>query len=49
LPALSTNSTRRIVQGATHETLVAHEEHAHAVADAIREVIESTRTGHPLE
>jgi len=39
LPGLSTNSARRIVQGATHEALVARREHAMVVADAIRAVV----------
>jgi pimeloyl-ACP methyl ester carboxylesterase len=40
LPALSTNSARVIVQGATHESLVAGQEHAMVVAAAIRAVAE---------
>jgi len=36
LPALSTRSARRIVQGATHESLVAERTHALVVAEAIR-------------
>ena len=38
LPALSTRSARRVVQGATHESLVARREYARVVADAIRAV-----------
>jgi hypothetical protein len=39
LPGLSTNSFRRIVEGATHESLVAKREHALVVVEAIRRVI----------
>jgi pimeloyl-ACP methyl ester carboxylesterase len=39
LASLSTNSARRIVQGTTHEALVAQREHAMVVADAIRAVV----------
>jgi len=39
LPALSTNSARRIVAGATHESLVAHRNHAIVVAAAVRAVV----------
>jgi pimeloyl-ACP methyl ester carboxylesterase len=38
LPALSTNSARRVVQEATHESLVAQRRYALVVADAIRAV-----------
>ncbi len=40
LPLLSTNSARRVVAGATHESLIAHREHAMRVADAIRAVVD---------
>jgi hypothetical protein len=43
LPALSTRSARRIVQGATHESLVAERRHATVVAEAIR----ATAAGDP--
>ena len=39
LPGLSTRSVRRVVQGATHESLVARREHALAVVAAIRAVV----------
>ncbi|MEP6648780.1 MAG: alpha/beta fold hydrolase [Lapillicoccus sp.] len=38
LPALSSHSVYRVVQGATHEALVADRQHAAVVADAIRAV-----------
>jgi pimeloyl-ACP methyl ester carboxylesterase len=38
LPSLSSNSARLVVQGATHEALVAQQEYAVIVADAIRAV-----------
>ena len=48
LPALSTNSRLYIVEGATHEGLVAEREHALVVAAAIRQVLEPPQTGQPL-
>jgi pimeloyl-ACP methyl ester carboxylesterase len=48
LPGLSTNSAFRIVQGATHESLIARREHAGAVVEAVLETLESARTGQPL-
>jgi pimeloyl-ACP methyl ester carboxylesterase len=48
LPGLSTNSAFRVVQGATHESLIARREHARAVVDAVLDVLESARTGQPL-
>jgi pimeloyl-ACP methyl ester carboxylesterase len=39
LPGLSTRSVRRVVAGATHESLVARREHALAVVAAIRAVV----------
>ncbi len=39
LPGLSTRSARRVVDGATHESLVAHREHAAAVVAAVRAVV----------
>ena len=39
LTGLSTRSVRRVVQGATHESLVARREHALAVVAAIRAVV----------
>ena len=48
LPALSTNSIHRTIQGATHENLIANVEHARFVAAAIYQVLEAARTGQPL-
>jgi hypothetical protein len=48
LPALSSNSVHRVVEGATHEGLVAKHEHALLVVDAIRQVIEAARPGQAL-
>jgi pimeloyl-ACP methyl ester carboxylesterase len=48
LARLSTNSAQRIVDGATHEMLVADETPAAATAAAIRKVVSSVRTGTPL-
>jgi pimeloyl-ACP methyl ester carboxylesterase len=48
LPALSTNSIHTTIEAATHENLVAKRENALLVAAAIRQVMESARTGQPL-
>jgi pimeloyl-ACP methyl ester carboxylesterase len=48
LPSLSSNSIHHSVAGATHESLVAEREHAMVVAQTIRLVLESARTGRPL-
>ena len=45
---LSTNSAHRVVDGATHEMLVADETPAASTTAAIREVVSSVRTGTPL-
>jgi hypothetical protein len=45
---LSSNSVHITVSGATHEGLVAEQEHARVVATTIRQVLESARTGQPL-
>jgi pimeloyl-ACP methyl ester carboxylesterase len=45
LTTLSSNTTRRVVEGATHESLVADPRYAAQVTDAIRQVIESAQTG----
>jgi pimeloyl-ACP methyl ester carboxylesterase len=43
LAALSTNSTHRVIDGATHVTLVTHRGHAMSVVEAIRDVVEQVR------
>ena len=48
LARLSTNSAHRVVDGATHEELVADEAPAASTTAAIREVVSSVRTGTPL-
>jgi pimeloyl-ACP methyl ester carboxylesterase len=48
LSRLSTNSVHRVVDGATHESLVSDETPAAATSAAIREVVSSVRTGKPL-
>jgi pimeloyl-ACP methyl ester carboxylesterase len=48
LPTLSTNSKLYIVEGATHEGLVAQREHALVVVAAIRQVLAAAETGQPL-
>jgi len=49
LPALSSNSVHRTVEGATHENLISNPKHAAVVADTIRQVVEAARTGLPLQ
>jgi hypothetical protein len=48
LPALSSNSLHRTVEGATHENLVAQRAHALVVVDAILRVLDAAQTGKPL-
>ena len=48
LTSLSTNSMHRIVAGANHASLLAHQPDAHVSAAAILKVVEAARTGQPL-
>jgi pimeloyl-ACP methyl ester carboxylesterase len=48
LPALSTNSIRTVVEGATHENLIAKRENALIVVTAVHQVLESAQTSQPL-
>ena len=48
LATLSTNSVHRVIDGATHQTLVAEEEHAAATTEAILDVVSSVRSPGPL-
>jgi pimeloyl-ACP methyl ester carboxylesterase len=48
LATLSTNSTHRVVDNATHEGLVADEEHAAVTTQAILDVVASVRSAAPL-
>ena len=41
LPGLSTNSARRVIAAATHESLIAERVNAHHVANAIRAVVDA--------
>ena len=41
---LSTNSVHRIIDGATHEDLIANEDHAAATTQAILDVVSSVRS-----
>ena len=45
---ISSNTSRSIVQGATHDSLVAKREFAAQVAQAIRQVIHAAQTGEAL-
>ena len=46
---LSSNSLHRFEQGAAHGSFVDDPDHADAVAAAIQDVVDSVRTGEPLE
>lgn len=48
LPGLSSNSVLYVVQGATHEGLIARKEYAAVVAAAISQVLDAAQTGQPL-
>jgi pimeloyl-ACP methyl ester carboxylesterase len=48
LAALSSNSLRLVVDGATHESLVNEAEYAQVVADAVLQVLEAAETGEPV-
>lgn len=49
LAGLSTNSAHRIIENATHVSLAFDPEHAAQVAEAILEVVETTKTGQPVK
>jgi pimeloyl-ACP methyl ester carboxylesterase len=44
----SSNSVTRTVEGADHVSILGNEQYAQQVSDAILDVIEAARTGHPL-
>lgn len=48
LATLSTNSVHHVVDGATHETLVADQEHAATTTQAILQVITAVRNAGPV-
>jgi pimeloyl-ACP methyl ester carboxylesterase len=48
LAELSTNGVHRVVQGATHESLVWQIDDAQVTIDSIRDVLDAARTGQPL-
>jgi pimeloyl-ACP methyl ester carboxylesterase len=48
LATLSTNSVHRVIDGATHEALIADEEDAAATTQAILDVVSSVRSAGPL-
>ena len=48
LATLSTNSVHRVIDGATHEALVADEAGAAATTQAILDVVSSIRSARPL-
>ena len=49
LTALSTNSAHRVVEGATHESLILEQHDAAATTDAILDVVSSVRSREPLD
>jgi pimeloyl-ACP methyl ester carboxylesterase len=48
LATLSTNSVRRVIDGATHQTLIRDEEDSGATTQAILDVVSSVRSAGPL-
>jgi len=48
LAALSTNSVHRVIDGATHQALIANEEDSAATTRAILDVVPSVRSPGPL-
>ena len=48
LAQLSTNSLQRVVEGATHSSVIIEEEDAQTTIDAIQRVVEAVRSGEPL-
>ena len=48
LAALSSNSSQRIVDGATHQSLLSEKRHAQVTSVAILEVVEAVRSDEPL-
>ena len=48
IAALSTNSVHRVIDGATHEALIADEQGAAAITQAILDVVSSVRSPGPL-
>lgn len=49
LAALSTNSTQRVIEGATHQSLIADQEDSGATTQAILDVVSSVRTSASLD
>jgi pimeloyl-ACP methyl ester carboxylesterase len=48
LATLSTNSVHRVIDGATHNSLISNEEHAATTTQAILDVVASVRSAGPL-
>jgi len=48
LVTLSTNSAHRVVDGATHDSLISDEEHAATTSQAVLDVVSSVRSAGPL-
>jgi hypothetical protein len=49
LATLSTNSVHRVIDGATHGSLVTDQEDAAATARGILDVVSAVRTGSPMD
>jgi pimeloyl-ACP methyl ester carboxylesterase len=49
MAALSTNSARRVIDGATHSSLISDEKYAAVTTQAILDVLASVKSGAPLE
>ena len=48
LATLSTNSVHRVIEGASHEALIAEKEGAAATTQAILDIVSSVRSAAPL-
>jgi hypothetical protein len=48
LATLSTNSVHRVIDGATHNSLISDEQHAATTTQAILDVVSSVRSAGPL-
>ena len=48
MATLSTNSVHRVIDGATHQSLIADEEDSAATTQAILDVVSSVRSARPL-
>jgi hypothetical protein len=48
LTNLSSNSTRRVIEGSDHGSVITNERHAQQTSEEILKVVQAVRTGQPL-